>query len=134
VVVKENTGSRAAIVAYGSVLDEALKAESLLAREGIEVDVINARFAAPVDGRITELAANGKSVITVEDHSLACGFGSAVLEEAQEKYPAGIKKAIRVLGAPCSFIGHDSRKNQFIRAGINADKIVQAVRQILGVE
>ncbi len=133
VVVKANPDSDVAIVSYGSVLDEALRAEALLGGEGINVDVINARFAVPLDEAIIKPLAEGKGIVTVEDHSLACGFGSAVLEAAHESCPGPIEKSVKVLAAPRSFIGHDSRKNQFIQAGINADKIVQAVRQVLGI-
>ncbi len=133
VVVKKAKDSSIAIVSYGSVLAEALKAEALLAKEGIAVDVINARFAAPIDKNIAELLEVGKAIITVEDHNLACGFGSAVLELAAEK-SAGNKKlpAIRVLGAPRRFIGQDSRKAQLDQAGINADKIAETAREMIG--
>ena len=79
-VVRKTRDSAIAIVSYGSVLTEALRAANVLAKEGIAVDVINARFAAPVDERIIALLETGKSIITVEDHHSACGFGSAVLE------------------------------------------------------
>ncbi|MHC4207632.1 MAG: 1-deoxy-D-xylulose-5-phosphate synthase, partial [Planctomycetota bacterium] len=49
VVARKGKGSSIAIVSYGSVLTEALKAAELLAKDGIAVDVINARFAAPID-------------------------------------------------------------------------------------
>jgi 1-deoxy-D-xylulose-5-phosphate synthase len=132
VVVKSSAKSRVAVVSYGSVLVEAVAAAKLLAEEGIEVDVINARFAAPVDGRIVELLESGKAVVTVEDHSIACGFGSAVLEAAGQRSsgfgPAG---EVRVLGVPRRFVRHDSRSSQLMETGINADKIAEAVRQIL---
>ena len=69
-----------AIAAYGTVLSEAISAAKTLEQEGIAVDVINARFAAPIDDAIFALIGKGKGIITVEDHGLACGFGSAVLE------------------------------------------------------
>jgi len=62
---------------------------------------------------------------------VACGFGSAILELAAAKNRS--IKAIRVLGAPGKFIGHDSRKQQFMEAGINADKIVETVKEMLSV-
>jgi 1-deoxy-D-xylulose-5-phosphate synthase len=132
VVVTSSVKSRVAVVSYGSVLVEAVAAAKLLAEEGIEVDVINARFAAPVDRRIVELLESGKAVVTVEDHSIACGFGSAVLEAASQRSsgfgPAG---EVRVLGVPRRFVRHDSRSSQLMEAGINADKIAEAVRKIL---
>jgi 1-deoxy-D-xylulose-5-phosphate synthase len=134
VVVRGNpTGARqATIVSYGSVLSEALIAAKRLAEEGVEVNVINARFAAPVDVKIVELLESGKPVVTVEDHSIACGFGSAVMEAASQ-HSRGFANAgnMRVLGVPRRFIRHDTRGRQLMEAGVNADKIADAVRQIL---
>jgi len=139
VVVKKAKDSALAIVSYGSVLIESLEAAELLAKEGIAVNVINARFAAPIDEKIIRLLERGKGIITVEDHTAACGFGSAVLEMAAAKTAvtkqrkANSKKlnAIRVLGAPRSFIKHDTRPTQLSLAGINAVKIAQTAKEML---
>ncbi len=147
VVVKRTRGSKIAIVSYGSILTEALKAAALLAKEGIAVDVINARFAAPIDKKITSLLDAGKAIITVEDHHIACGFGSALLEaivqnrsdrSGASKRPgssaeARMDGAIRILGAPREFIAHDSRSSQLMRAGLDADKIAGTVKEMLGI-
>ena len=128
VTVRNSRKSIVTIVTYGSVLTQALEAEEMLKKEGIFVNVINARFAAPIDNKIINLIKKGKSIITVEDHTIACGFGSAVLEiAAQGKQP--IDK-IKILGSPREFIGHNSRESQFFMAGINAEKIVEAVREM----
>ncbi len=140
VFVKRQKDSPITIVSYGSVLTEALKATSLLAKDRIAVDVINARFAAPIDARIISLLAEGRRMIVVEDHRLACGFGSAILEQAAAKLGAGGERimssgklsAVRLLGAPLRFIKHDLRAMQLMQAGISADKIVQAAREMLG--
>jgi 1-deoxy-D-xylulose-5-phosphate synthase len=132
VVVKSSADSPIAIVAYGSPLTEALVAARMLEQDGIAVDVINARFAAPVDEKIISLLAEGKGIITVEDHTGACGFGSAVLEAAALALPR-IPKPITVLGTPNRFIKHDSRDAQLIEAGINADKIAQTAKQMLSL-
>jgi len=131
VLVKRSKKSAVAIVSYGSVLTEALRAAELLAEDGIAVDVINGRFAAPVDKKIVSLLEQGKGIITVEDHASACGFGSAVLELAAASSQS--PKAIRLLGAPRRFIGHNSRAQQFMEAGINADKIAETVKEMLTV-
>ncbi len=129
VVAKKTKDSAVAIVSYGSVLTEALRAAELLAEDGIAVDVINGRFAAPVDKKIISLLDQGKGIITVEDHASACGFGSAVLELAAAKSYS--LKAIHLLGAPRRFIGHNSRAQQLMEAGINADKIVETVKEMV---
>jgi 1-deoxy-D-xylulose-5-phosphate synthase len=131
VLVKRARKSVAAIVSYGSILTEALKAAALLAEERIAVDVINGRFAAPVDGKVISLAKRGKAIVTVEDHVIAGGFGSAVLELAVAKGCSA--NAICVLGAPRQFIGHNSRDAQLMEAGVDADKIARTVRDMLKV-
>ncbi|OHB65449.1 MAG: hypothetical protein A2Y76_05695 [Planctomycetes bacterium RBG_13_60_9] len=129
VLVRRGRKSPLAIVCYGSILTEALKAAEALSSEKIAVDVISARFAAPVDEKLAHLVSRGKKLITVEDHYLSCGFGSAVLEQvAANGHPAGM---VRVLGAPRCFIGHDSRAAQLMEAGINADEIAKTTREML---
>ncbi|MBN2137818.1 MAG: 1-deoxy-D-xylulose-5-phosphate synthase [Sedimentisphaerales bacterium] len=147
VVVKKGKGSQIVIVSYGSVLTEALKAAAILGEQGIAVDVINGRFAAPVDRKLVSLLDHGKGIITVEDHHLACGFGSAVLEAAVGGSARWGRKSvktarlgesgqfrdrIRMLGAPRSLIRHDSRQAQLMEAGVNADNIAEAALDMLG--
>jgi 1-deoxy-D-xylulose-5-phosphate synthase len=128
VTIKSSKQSQIAIVAYGSILEEAIEAEEILRKEGILVDVINARFAAPIDNKIISLLKQGKGIITVEDHTIACGFGSAILElAAQNKQP--INK-IRILGSPRTFIGHNLRETQLFQIGINFEKIVETVKEM----
>jgi len=130
VVVKSSPDSAIAIVTYGTVLTEALVAAGILEEDGISVDVINGRFAAPVDEKIVLLLGEGKGIMTVEDHRLACGFGSAVLE-AVAAASMNIQRPIVMLGSPRKFIKHDSRSAQVMQVGINADKIVQTAKEML---
>ncbi len=133
VTVKSSSESEVAIVSYGSMLSEAVAAAEQLAAEGVEVDVINARFADPVDEEIISLLGKGKGIITVEDHSRACGFGSGVLEAASAVFGKQSRGPIKVLGVPDRFIKVNSRKAQLAEAGLNADKIVEAVKEMLSV-
>jgi 1-deoxy-D-xylulose-5-phosphate synthase len=126
--VRRGLGSSLAIVSYGTVLTEALEAADKLRVAGIEADVINARFAAPIDEGLVGLLSEGKRLITVEDHYLACGFGSALLELAATR---GCELGrIRVLGAPRRLIGHHSRAAQLMEAGITADEIVKTAKEL----
>ncbi len=130
VVVRSGADSPVVIVAYGSVLTEALEAAELLAGDGLEADVINARFAVPLDERIISLLGEGKHIITVEDHRLACGFGSAVLEAAAR---AGLKRKsgrIASFGVPGEYIRHDSRRAQLMGVGVNAEEISKMARKM----
>jgi len=129
VTVRRGRAASVVIVTYGSVLTEALEAAAILSKEHIGVDVVNGRFAAPIDDKIISLLARRKGVVTVEDHSIACGFGSAVLEMAAAQGCS--PKAVCMLGAPRRFVAHDSRDAQLMQAGANADKIAEAVRKML---
>jgi len=126
VIVRTAQDVAVSIVAYGPVLTQALEACQKLADDGIEAEVINARFAAPIDVSII----NGdKPIITIEDHGLSCGFGSALLEQAAVSGRAG--RLIVPIGSPRQIIRHDKRSQQLIAAGINADKIVRTAKEIL---
>jgi 1-deoxy-D-xylulose-5-phosphate synthase len=132
ITVKSEAQAEIVIVNYGCLLDEALQAEQDLAQEGIKASVINARFAAPVDESIITLLDQGKKIITIEDHGLACGFGSAVLElAATSKLHRISSDAIRILGAPRVFMEQNLRKQQLMQAGLNADTIVNTAREML---
>jgi 1-deoxy-D-xylulose-5-phosphate synthase len=131
VVVRCGANSSIAIVTYGNVLTETFIAAGLLAQDGIEVDVINARFAVPIDLQILKPLRDGKGVITIEDHSCACGFGSAFLEAAAASLPSGIARPVVILGMPKRPIRHDLRVKQLMEAGINADRIFQTAKEML---
>jgi 1-deoxy-D-xylulose-5-phosphate synthase len=130
-VLKSAPGSDVAIVACGVMAARAMKAAAMLATDGIDVEVIDARFAKPIDPRIIELCLS-KTVITVEDHSLAGGFGSAVLEDAH-KAALGTDRSVRIvtLGAPDSFVRHAARDKQLEEAGLDAKSIATAVKRVI---
>ena len=70
-----------AILAYGTPVAQAEQAAKELADEGIHAAVVNARWAKPLDEElIVRLAKGTRRIVTVEDHMVAGGFGSAVLE------------------------------------------------------
>lgn len=124
-------GPDATILAYGSEVQFALEAARTLAGEDIFVRVVNARFAKPLDeDMLRDAIHRGAPVLTVEDHSLAGGFGSAVLETANR---LGLPTdTIRLLGhAPDLFYPHGSREGQLAAAGIDAAGIAQAVREVV---
>jgi 1-deoxy-D-xylulose-5-phosphate synthase len=124
------TGRDATILAYGVTTAYALDAAEILAAAGIDVGVVNARFAKPVDRRmIREALADDRPVLTVEDHSVQGGFGSAVLEAAQEM---GLSCArVDRLGLPDRFIEHGSRAGQLAEAGIDAAGIAASMQALI---
>lgn len=125
------SGDDATILCYGVTAIEGLAAADLLSAGGVEVTVINARFAKPVDrNMVREAFTSDAPVITVEDHSIAGGFGSIVLETAAE---LGVTnpRVIR-LGIPQDrFIAHGSRAGQLAECGFDATGIAAAVHTLL---
>ncbi len=128
-VTAKNGKDKIAVIAYGSIVNEALKAAESLKADNIEITVINARFAKPLDEKIVSLLRTDNSIITVEDHSIAGGFGSAVLEAAAEA-GVGVSK-IRILGVGDKFVQRDKRAAQLADSGIGAEGIADAVKKII---
>jgi 1-deoxy-D-xylulose-5-phosphate synthase len=129
VTVIKNPDPKAAVVSLGAMLSESLKAAALLKADGIDVDVINARFARPLDDDLL-ISLKEKYIITVEDHNISCGFGSALAELAAAKFPDAADR-IRILGVPNGLISCGSRSVQLADAGINAAAIAETVRQLV---
>ncbi len=73
-------GADGVIMAYGKMVEPALKAAKIAAEKAVELEVINARFAKPLDGAAITRASGKGLIFTLEDHALAGGFGSAVTE------------------------------------------------------
>lgn len=117
-------GTDIALIALGKAVDEALLAAEELAGRGIEAAVVDARFAKPLDVRLIQRVAilTGR-VITIEDHALAGGFGSAVTEVLAE----GLSRIDVVrLGLPDRFVEHGEAREQWREAGIDREAIVAA--------
>ncbi|HZZ59514.1 MAG TPA: 1-deoxy-D-xylulose-5-phosphate synthase [Opitutaceae bacterium] len=100
-------GSNIMIWALGPMVQDALKlAARLTAEEHVSVGVVNARFVKPLDrSLLLSHAAVVPLLVTMEDHVLAGGFGSAVLEALQE---ANCPAAVERIGWPDKFVEHGS--------------------------
>ncbi|CAA9534779.1 MAG: 1-deoxy-D-xylulose 5-phosphate synthase [uncultured Solirubrobacteraceae bacterium] len=99
-------GERVAIVGYGTGVQKGLEAADLLAENGLEVTVADARFAKPIDaGLMAQLAAEHDLLVTVEEGVLAGGFGTAVWETLSE---GGATPRMLRIGLPDRFVTHGS--------------------------
>ncbi len=101
-------GADVVIWALGPWVFEALQiAEELSKETGLSIGVVNARFAKPLDREllISQTEGGAKLVVTMEDHTIVGGFGSAVMEALQE---AGISTPVERLGWPDQFVTHAS--------------------------
>jgi 1-deoxy-D-xylulose-5-phosphate synthase len=122
-------GEDALVVALGLPVHPALEAAAELAADGLSVAVLNARFAKPLDAtRIVALARKVRAVVTVEEHALQGGFGSAVLEALAA---AGVQRPVRCLGVPDTIVEHGDPATIRARLGLDAPGIARAVREAL---
>jgi 1-deoxy-D-xylulose-5-phosphate synthase len=123
-------GSDATIIVYGALAMNVMAAAEELAADGVQVEVIDARFCKPVDARmISRVLRDGHPVLTVEDHALQNGFGTAVLEQAiADGLPT---QSITRLGIPDRLIAHASRKEQLAEVGLDAQGIAQSIRDAI---
>ncbi len=124
------TGKDVAILAIGDMVYPSLKAAQLLAQEGIEAEVVNMRFVKPVDGvLIEELSRRFTHFVTVEDHVLAGGFGSAVLEALNTKGIHGV--SVKMHGLPNEFINQGSISELLTMYKLDAPGITGVVKEFL---
>lgn len=118
-----------AVLALGTPsLDAARAAASIAASDKpLRVAVWDARFAKPVDSElVASLLTAGIPIVTVEDHSIVGGFGSAVLEAAQER---GVDASrITRLGLPDRWIYQDSRSKQLAEVGLDPEGLARTFR------
>ncbi|MCS7016454.1 MAG: 1-deoxy-D-xylulose-5-phosphate synthase, partial [Gemmatales bacterium] len=123
-------GRDGALVAYGTTLASCWHAaETLRSQEGLDLAVINARFAKPLD-RATILRAVQELpfVITVEEGTLEGGFGSAVLEAANAD---GLDtRNIHRLGIPDRFIEPGERGELLADLGLDTTGLIHTIRQL----
>ena len=118
-------GRDMAILALGSAVYPAMEAAALLAVEGVECAVANARFAKPLDlDLVKNMAATGH-LLTVEENSLAGGFGSAVLEALAAN---GGHVKVECLGLPDVFVEHGTQELLRSLYDLDAQGIVKRAR------
>lgn len=122
------------ILAYGTTVAQAEQAAEELAEEGIHVSVVNARWAKPLDEElIVRLATGTRRVVTVEDHMVAGGFGSAVLELLESR---GLLHTIdvRLIGFPDRLIEHGAPSILKELYGLTSSHIKDVVRELVEAE
>lgn len=117
-----NKGKDISIIAIGNMVQEALEAIKPLEEEGIQADLINARFAKPLDEKtILESAEKTKKVITIEENTLLGGFGSAVSNLIEEKGSKDIE--VKKIGVPDRFIEQGPQTTLRENIGLTAENI-----------
>ena len=114
-------GRRVAILAFGTVLKPALEAG-----EELDATIVNMRFVKPLDDAlVAQLARTHALLVTVEDHVVMGGAGSAVAESLAAQ---GVAASLLHLGLPDEFIEHGDQNQLLVAAGVSKDGILAAVR------
>ncbi|MER1999096.1 MAG: 1-deoxy-D-xylulose-5-phosphate synthase [Lysinibacillus sp.] len=123
-------GSDASILTFGTTIKMALQAADALAAKGISVQVVNARFIKPMDEAMLHgIFKEGKPVLTIEEALLQGGFGSAVLEFAQEhKYRNAV---IDRIGIPDQYIEHGNVDELLAEINVTAEEAVRRVESLV---
>ncbi|MDB6128947.1 MAG: deoxyxylulose-5-phosphate synthase, partial [Verrucomicrobiales bacterium] len=116
-----------AFFALGNMQKIAREASEKLAAEGFDCAVINPRFTKPIDAGLTEFYGNSSDlVVTLEDHVIPGGYGSAVIELFSEKQ---ISTSVIRIGWPDQFIEHASSVD-YLRAkyGLSVENVLRQVQ------
>ncbi|HTX55602.1 MAG TPA: 1-deoxy-D-xylulose-5-phosphate synthase [Candidatus Acidoferrales bacterium] len=127
-------GAGVAILALGNTVEVALDAYDLLAsgefgRSDRLPTVVNARFAKPVDETLlAELSQNHELILTLEEHSLAGGFGSAVVERVSD---LGLPVRVQRVGVADVLVQHDSQPSQRALFGLSAQSVAERLARAL---
>jgi transketolase len=117
------------IIVTGSLTHHALLAAKELESDGVKTKVMNLSSIKPIDVKaIVELAKECKKIVTVEEHQIAGGMGSAVAEVLAQNYPVpiefiGVKDKFGQSGTPDELVEH---------YGMGKDAIKEAVKRVLG--
>ncbi len=107
----------------GDVLAEALKAKEILANtKGIDIRVVDVHTIKPIDeDMIVKCAKETKRLISIEDHSVIGGLGSAISEVLTSKYPAKLER----MGINDEF-GRSGKAEELVKFyGLNFEKIIE---------
>jgi len=124
-------GDDVVLLALGSMVTPALEAAALLEADGVRATVVNARFCKPLDRTlILALAARVGRIVTIEEHALMGGFGSAVLECLADAGMTSVR--VKRLGVPDRFIEHATAEAQLAECGLSPAGIRQAALELVG--
>ena len=123
-------GDAATIFAIGNEVWPSMHAAEILAKENINVTVINARFIKPLDDElIVKYCGKFSRVITVEEGSLAGGFGSALMERCEELGLIDVQ--FHRIGIPDEYVHHGAQDILRAQYDLHAEGIAKRVREFL---
>lgn len=122
-------GKDAAILTFGTTIPMAMEAAAELEKQGLSVRVVNARFIKPMDeAMLKNILGEEMPILTIEEAVLQGGFGSGVLEFAQEQGYHNV--VIDRIGIPDYFIEHGSVKELLNEIGMTKENVVDRILTI----
>ncbi len=123
-------GTDGCVIAYGLPVADALKAAEMLAAEGLNFRVVDARFAKPIDTALMEdCARQFEVVLTVEDGNITGGFGTGVLEHLADK--ALLPRHFVRLGVGDEFVEHGTPEQLRAKCGYDAPGIAAKAKGLV---
>ena len=124
-------GNDVTIIATGIMVDVALEAKEILANKGINARIINIHTLKPIDSELLIKAAKETgAIVTVEEHSIIGGLGSAVSEVISEEYPVPVLK----VGVKDVF-GESGLPNQLLeKYGLTASAVVEKAEKAISLK
>ncbi|MGE7594545.1 transketolase family protein [Peribacillus frigoritolerans] len=127
--IKYREGSDITIISTGIMLDESLKAAGELEKQGVSAELLHIHTIKPIDKEaIIASAAKTKHVITVEEHSIIGGLGSAVAEVLSENQPAKLRR----IGTNDRF-GVSGKMDELLDLfELRAHRIISTANELLG--
>lgn len=122
------SGTDAVILTFGTTIPMAIHAAEQLREQGISVEVVNARFIKPMDTEMLHaIFSRNIPVVTLEEAVLKGGFGSGVLEFAEENEYRG--HIIDRMGIPDQFIEHGDVAELMDEIHLNSDEVVRVIQK-----
>ena len=112
------------IVGVGALMQTAVDAADLIAKEGHTVRVVDPRWVLPVSRELIELAKQAKRVVIIEDNLVEAGVGSAT---AHAIHDAGDDVPVDTFGVPKQFLDHASRSEVLKEVGLTPETIAEQV-------
>jgi 1-deoxy-D-xylulose-5-phosphate synthase len=126
-------GADGSIFAIGNEVWPAMQAAEMLAKDGVEVAVVNARFIKPLDDELIQrFCKPGSLVITVEEGSLAGGFGAAVMERCEQLGIEGVR--FHRIGIPDEYVHHGAQDVLRAQYDLHAEGIAKRAREAFGAK
>jgi 1-deoxy-D-xylulose-5-phosphate synthase len=123
------SGTDIAIMAVGTMVNEALKAAEILSEAGISLEVINPRFIKPLDAELVKSTFERfDHVVTIEDGQAMGGFGTAIAEFMANNEINN--KHLHIMGIPDKFIHHATQSELLRELALDAVGIVEKVKAI----